>query len=245
VKRKKPKSSASRLDPAARLSWICLALSVAITFYWLIWGFARPLPEPVVPNPAMLAVRPAVPSAPTPEAVAAITARPLFVPGRQQDYAFNDMQSAPVDTGLSDARLTGIASEADGGIAIVSHGGKQTRVRQGEDLDGWTLERIQDNVARFMRGNEMYDLPLTRQPGQTPPGGGGAPQAPPYPYMPSGMNAPPGANVPGGMQPFPPNGMPNPGMEPGQDAYPDASQQGMPPPQPQQMPPQQMPQPQS
>ncbi|MDR1063754.1 MAG: hypothetical protein LBL48_07460 [Azoarcus sp.] len=209
----KPKSPVRRPDPVARLAWICLALSVAIAFYWLIWGFARPLPEPVAPDPAMLAVRPVAPPAPAPEAVAAITARPLFLPGRQaQGHAFPGAMSAPVETDtLGGVRLIGVASELDGGIAIISHGGRQSRVRQGEEFDGWTLDRIQDNVAYFVRGGEMRDLPLMRGAGQTPPGGalgGGAPRPPPYP------NIPPGARPPGGGMPDGAPQMPYPYMPP-------------------------------
>jgi hypothetical protein len=219
--RKPAPRPARRRDPVARLAWACLALSVAIAFYWLIWGFARPLPKPLAPDPAALAVRPLAPSAPAPGLIAAIVARPLFLPGRQgEEQAFPGMLPMPVGTGsLDDARLIGIASEPFGGVAIVSHDGRQTRVRQGEELDGWTLDRVQDNVAYFVRGDEMRDLQLAYRPDQTSPGGGavgaGAPRPPSYPPMPPGARLP-GGGMPGGGMP----GASMPGATPGGAAPP-------------------------
>jgi hypothetical protein len=121
-------------------------------------------------------------------------------------------------------------------------------VRQGEELDGWTLDRIQDNVAYFTRGGEMRDLQLAYRPGQTPPGGGalgtGAPRPRPYPHMPSGAMPPdgppqplypympPNMNAPhDGMSPYPPGGAPSPSEEAARNAYREALRQGtLPPP---------------
>ncbi|MDR0702878.1 MAG: hypothetical protein LBF61_10875 [Azoarcus sp.] len=253
----KPRA-ARRVDLVARLAWICLALSVAIAFYWLIWGFARPLPKPLAPDPAALVVPPVAPSAPAPGLIAAIAARPLFLPGRQgQEQAFPGMSpaSAGADS-LDDAHLIGIASEPSGGVAIVSHGGRQARVRQGEELDGWTLDRVQGNVAYFVRGGEMRDLQLAYRPGQPPPGGGalGAvpPRSPSYLPMPPGARLPggvmpsaapggaaqapypympPGMNLPnGGIPPYPPGGMPPRNEEAARNAYQGTLRQGTPPP---------------
>ncbi|MDR0635279.1 MAG: hypothetical protein LBF91_09925, partial [Azoarcus sp.] len=152
----KPGAPDRPLDPVARLGRICLALGASIVLYWLIWGRSRALPGPVAPDPEMFAAHAIARPEPAPAIVAAITARPLFLPERQaQDPAASGEAAAFVDAGpLSDARLVGIASESGGGIAIVSRGGTQFRVRQGEAVDGWTLESIRDNIAHFTRGDE-------------------------------------------------------------------------------------------
>jgi hypothetical protein len=213
-------------DPIARLAWICFALGVAIVFYWTIWGFPRALPKPLAPDPSAFAVHPVAP--PAPSIVAAITERPLFLPGRQaQNSAPYGAALAPNEADfLNEARLVGIASEPDGGIAIVSLGGKQRRVRQGEEIDGWTLDRIQSNAAYFTKGGELHGLRLVYRPGQAPPtqafgaprpyippgpknSGGGPPQ---YPHMPLGMEAP------ADMQAFPQTAPPQ-SAEAAQNAY--------------------------
>jgi len=107
----------------------------------------------------------------------------------------------------------------------VSRGGTQVRVRQGERLDDWTLESLQDNLARFVRGGETHELPLIRNVNQSS-GLGAAAFVPPDPsqpgMMPPGM--PPG--MPQGMPPDMPTPSPDGGIPPAMP--PDAMPQEMP-----------------
>jgi hypothetical protein len=224
------------LNPVAFLGGVCFGLGVLIVVYWLICGQARAWPKPLIPDPAVLATHVIVRPEPAPAVVEAIVERPLFLPGRQaQAQSFSGTEDASVEAGsLSDARLVGIASEPEGGVAIISSGGSQFRVRQGEDVDGWTLKRIRNNVAHFVRGDETHDLQLMYRHDQqsaagAPPGGNhppqapsfmppGAPQAPSFiqPGVPPGGNYPPqapsfiqpGAPAPGGNPPQPNAGLP-------------------------------------
>jgi hypothetical protein len=200
-------------NPITLLTRTCFALGGLIAFYWLIhiiWP--RALPAPVVPDPTALVAHVVTTPAPNPTIVAAITERPLFLPERRgqpgEDPAGGSAMPPGGGDALADARLVGIAGDADGGIAIISRGGAPTRVRQGEQFEGWMLETLEDRSARFTNeGGEVRELHLTykEQPqgwAEAPPGG--------MPPIAGNVPAPP----PGGF-PAPPGGFP---------AFPDAQQ---------------------
>jgi hypothetical protein len=188
-------------NPITLLTRVCFALGGLIVVYWLIhtiWPLR--LPRPVLPDPATLAAHVTVTPSPNPTIVAAITERPLFQPDRQplpgDEPAGNS--GMPVNTdSFNDARLVGIAGDADGGIAIISHGEASSRVRQGEQFEGWTLEALEDRSARFVSASGVRELHLMYEPGQPPAA------APGFSGMPAG-NMPPSfsGEAPGAQPPL-------------------------------------------
>lgn len=137
--------------PQLALTALNLGLLGALAAFW--WRLAPPWqpPPPLLPDPATLAP-PVLAHAPLDAAVVqAIAERPLFAAGRRADAG-----DAAADAGGTDAardiRLLGLLGSGERSVAIVSSGGRTRRVRQGEQLDGWTLQGNDGRSARFTRG---------------------------------------------------------------------------------------------
>jgi len=94
-----------------------------------------------------------MPSMPEPSAFAEIAKRPLFHADRRQAQESPDAASAgAVPPPYS---LLGILLSADGPVAYLRSeiDGEQVRLRQGDRLNGWTLEKITaDSISFVARG---------------------------------------------------------------------------------------------
>ncbi|MDR0717156.1 MAG: hypothetical protein LBF50_07055 [Azoarcus sp.] len=182
--RQKRPSSRRLSDPVSRLTRLCAVLGILIVLYWLLLARARPLPEAVVPDPSALTAQTVTRPPPNPTIIAVFTARPLFLPDRRPlppDNAPTEEIPVVVDP-FGGARLVGVIAEPEGGVAIILRDGKQHRVRQGEQFDGWTLVMLEDRLARFTgaRG-DARELQLTYKhdpAGKAPPAAAKAPGTP-------------------------------------------------------------------
>jgi general secretion pathway protein N len=102
---------------------------------------------------------------------AEVIERPLFSSSRRP-MATETQQH--VDQPLS-ASLAGIVISASSSSVIVAHGDPPvlTRLKQGDELDGWSVSSIEPNRVLFRRGSEEQQLKLHDAPGQvageTPP----------------------------------------------------------------------------
>ncbi|MDR2261786.1 MAG: hypothetical protein LBE06_12875 [Azoarcus sp.] len=187
-------------DPVSRLTRLCAVLGILIVLYWLLLARARPLPEAIVPDPSALAAQTVTRPPLNPTVVAVFTARPLFLPDRRPlppDNAPAEEIPAIVDP-FGGARLVGVIAEPEGGVAIILRDGKQRRVRQGEQFDGWTLVMLEDRLARFTgAGGDARELQLTYKhdpAGTVPPAAAKAPGTPRRPAPARNAGAPAQAN---------------------------------------------------
>ena len=102
---------------------------------------------------------------------AEVVERPLFSSSRRPTATETQQH---VDQPLS-ASLAGIVISASSSSIIVAHGDPPslTRLKQGDELDGWSISAIEPNRVLFRRGSEEQQLKLHDAPGQvageTPP----------------------------------------------------------------------------
>jgi general secretion pathway protein N len=95
---------------------------------------------------------------------AEVIERPLFSSSRRPTATETQQH---VDQPLS-ASLAGIVISASSSSVIVAHGDPPmlTRLKQGDDLDGWSVSSIEPNRVLFRRGNEEQQLKPHDAPGQ-------------------------------------------------------------------------------
>lgn len=102
---------------------------------------------------------------------AEVVERPLFSSSRRPTATETQQH---VDQPLS-ASLAGIVISALSSSIIVAHGDPPSlmRLKQGDELDGWSISAIEPNRVLFRRGSEEQQLKLHDAPGQvageTPP----------------------------------------------------------------------------
>jgi hypothetical protein len=97
------------------------------------------------------------------ETFAEVTERPLFSSSRRPP-AIDAPQSTERSFG---ATLAGIVISASSRTIIVSHGDPPvlTRLKQGDDLDGWSITSIEPNRALLRRDGVEQELKLRDVPG--------------------------------------------------------------------------------
>jgi general secretion pathway protein N len=95
---------------------------------------------------------------------AEVIERPLFSSSRRPTATETQQH---VDQPLS-ASLAGIVISASSSSVIVAHGDPPllTRLKQGDELDGWSVSSIEPNRVLFRRGGEERQLKLHDGPGQ-------------------------------------------------------------------------------
>ena len=85
--------------------------------------------------------------------------RPLFFPDRRLPQV-----AAPAETPRTPLRLRleGIAIMADSRVAVLRNtaNNQLLQLAEGMSHDGWTLDSIESDSARFVRGPEVTELPL-------------------------------------------------------------------------------------
>jgi len=100
-----------------------------------------PAPQIKAPPPLRMA------ALPPKEAFAEITARPIFNHARRPDPAtvratMTDAGNEPA-TDLAQFRIVGIVTDRDTQLALVqTPGGTTTKIRAGDTLEGWRIEKI-------------------------------------------------------------------------------------------------------
>lgn len=101
------------------------------------------VPEPQIKAPPPLKMA----ALPPKETFGEITARPIFNQGRRPDppSVSIDMTMADAETtaDLSQFRIVGIVTDRDTQLALVqTPGGATTKIRAGDTLEGWRIEKI-------------------------------------------------------------------------------------------------------
>ncbi|MDR2690188.1 MAG: hypothetical protein LBB76_10590 [Azoarcus sp.] len=151
--------SAAATDLRPRLMSFALVLTALIVLYWLLLAQPRPLPVPIVPDAAALTPRAIARPALEANITEAIVSRPLFLVARRPIPSSPDPTpeetANQVTDAFNDARLVGVARAADGArVAIVVRAAGTVRLKEGDLLDGWKLEALEERRARFSHGNE-------------------------------------------------------------------------------------------
>lgn len=132
--------------------FVLLALAIA----QVMWPSTPPSNHDI-PTTALLPAQPAIP----PQDWAAILARPLFSPDRKTTHATMDDGPFPLDGWV----VLGIGvTDATGTALIKGSSGKASRIIQGQQIDGWTLTRIDPNRLIFTRNNLSKVLPFDPKP---------------------------------------------------------------------------------
>lgn len=101
------------------------------------------VPEPQIKAPPPLKMAALLPK----ETFGEITARPIFNQGRRPDPASASVDMTMADTettaDLSQFRIVGIVTDRDTQLALVqTPGGATTKIRAGDTLEGWRIEKI-------------------------------------------------------------------------------------------------------
>ena len=122
------------------------------------------------------------PGLPALGALTATRERPLFVPGRRGVVAPRPIAALPVPVATAPEErppppltlvLSGVVNGPGVAMAILreADGNTVTRMRTGDERDGWTLEQIDRISVTFRRGEEEAVLTL-KPPGQAGADGG-------------------------------------------------------------------------
>lgn len=131
-----------------------------------------------------------------------IVDQPLFIEGRQPVEATgetqrNAAQNPSALVGKPNIRLTGIIMIPDALVALLQDNmGKNFRVKQGETIQGWDVDSIQNDKITITNGTDHQDMLLREpKPAKKLPGAAVSPPSapPPRPEMPDGMSQPPQA----------------------------------------------------
>lgn len=180
-----------------RLELLLLSLLVVmlLQLLWLAWrSLLPPALAPVLPAPGALQIAAPLAGAEPPAAQRLeLQARPLFWesrrpvdnPGIAEIEAPAPQPAAPTGQParrLSDLVLRGVFASADGGgVAIVGYREERRRLRVGEELDGWQLERLRPDAALFVSAGvkdlrRLRELPLAADAAASGDAGEGLPQ---------------------------------------------------------------------
>jgi general secretion pathway protein N len=170
---------ATRPGAALMLGVLCLAFGVVIYYELGMAGDKTPTaPTPVVAGSTVppLPPQPASSTLPPIESFAEVTRRPLFSPTRQPPPAevVKDTQG-----NASGFALLGIIISDDGRIALIEYGRPPAlaRLKEGQAVDGWTLQSILPDRIVLQHGATEQELRLKdragapaqpRQPGPAP-----------------------------------------------------------------------------
>lgn len=149
------------------LAATCVLLAVTL----LVVATASIGHTPALPNAATDdAMRPVLPP-PLPALAALVetTSRPVFIATRREETGGRPLQlsagGGQSDLILGRYRLVGVISS--GGRSTLklqlAGGGKAREIGVGDNLDGWTVERITTNYLDLLAGTTRERIPLTRQ----------------------------------------------------------------------------------
>lgn len=118
-------------------------------------------PAPLRPDLGLEPVPRATPAAPS---ALQILERPLFAANRRPPAPPAAVAEAPPPPEpIDSARVLGLAGGARG-VVVLAVDGTVRRLRLGEDLGGWTLDRIEGREAHFRRDAATRSLALVPQP---------------------------------------------------------------------------------
>jgi general secretion pathway protein N len=180
----------SPLRSLAAAALLCVGLAAALVMELTSAGDAG-IPAPgaaTVSSPPSVTI-PKTPNRftlPPLASFAEVTERPLFSSSRRP-IAVDAPQSA--ERSFS-ATLAGIVISASSRIIIVSHGDPPvlTRLKEGDDLDGWSVTSIDPNRVLLRRDGVEQQLKLQDVPGRTAVAAPNRPQAAPGQAMAAAPN---------------------------------------------------------
>lgn len=177
---------------------INVGLVVAIVAVWALGSSRWQAPEPVAPDRALFALPDATVTAADAYSRDTLLDRPVFLASRRPfppepvAAAGGAPKAAAAPDALDSARLTGLLDDGAGAVAILNVDGKSRRLRQGDMLDGWTLQSVERQSAVFAdRDGRTRRLSLPTVGGLLDGGGAGA--ADPAPVQAAGVESPPRA----------------------------------------------------
>jgi hypothetical protein len=136
-------------------------------FRLLTYFESVPAAEVKSPPPLKMAALPAK------DAFAEVTARPIFNAGRKPDPARDAAvvaESAGETTSdLSQFRVVGIVTDRELQLALVqTPSGTTARVRAGDTIDGWRIEKVDVSGVTATDGTRSARLVIPRAPNGTP-----------------------------------------------------------------------------
>lgn len=160
-------SQSNPLRSLAASALLCAGLAVALVVELTATREANaPASTATLPSSAAVPKTPGRFTLPPLESFAEVTERPLFSSSRRPT-AVDTPQSAERQP-LS-AILAGIVISGTSSSVIVSHGDPPvlTRLKTGDDLDGWSVTSIEPTGVVLRRNGEEQQLKLRDIPGQT------------------------------------------------------------------------------
>ena len=131
-------------------------LLVMIGVFWL-WGTSSwESPAAIVPDAAALTPFAVKRIGPDGAMLSAIVDRPLFVADRRSATAETEVAEtiAPADI-FNNISLVGIIGKGAESVVIVRVNGQTRRIRQGDQLEGWTLQETDGRTAWFGHGADQ------------------------------------------------------------------------------------------
>ena len=187
--------------------WVLVGGLALLALFWQIQHPPRPPaapPMPPVELPAAVLLEPF--RLPPPEQYGIITTRPLFIAERRPEPPPPPEEAPPEPSAppTPEQKFTvcGVMMMPGGQAALLrleEPNAKTARVRVGEQIGEWRLERISPQGVVLRKGEVMRELPLTRprRPGAPParPQLAQPPLLPGLP-MPMSVNAAPGPGMP-------------------------------------------------
>lgn len=141
------------------LTVICLALGLII--YGEVRGQAEPVStSPSAKNPEFVAAgMPPVFTMPPPETFSAILERPVFVVSRRAIFVGKAQEASLAP---SEIEIVGIVvSDGDRFAIVKAHNGAQPEpAREGQVIDGWSIQAIGTDHVRMRRGATEINVAL-------------------------------------------------------------------------------------
>ncbi|MEZ5444499.1 MAG: hypothetical protein R3F45_01770 [Gammaproteobacteria bacterium] len=148
---------------------------------WLYFQLRQPAP-PAVPQPGIAAGAPQADSPPrqqleesqdakeaapraSPADYPAMVERPLFMESRRPAEKSRRAAVRASGSPEEELRLTAIAISERGRYALVRKGreGQTIRLKEGSEVEGWTLIEVRAAEVSLRRGEELRTLPLLRE----------------------------------------------------------------------------------
>ena len=148
-----------------------LALGLVASWSLLDTAWTPPLGSP--PDAATLAAQPLVLERVDLAGLQETLERPLFSSSRRPQPQGGG--AAPgvevVPNALDGVALVGIAGAADDTWILLRKGGRVTRLRMGQDFNGWQFEQVETHTITLRSGEERRRLELKRAPQPAAPPG--------------------------------------------------------------------------
>lgn len=163
-----------RTERRVELAALVLLFVILLQLLWIAARAALPvLPAPIMPAADSLAVSTVSDTGGVSSADSAeVQNRPLFwasrravdMPAGSDVTGAELLMAAEPARELKDLDVTGIYGSGDTGGAIVSYKGKQRRVAVGDEVDGWTLHRVEHGEVVWVSGGREDRRRLLPQP---------------------------------------------------------------------------------